>query len=78
MEKQEMEMKQKLEKETGNGNWKQKWEQKTGLVLLFSCSVLSHYSSILLSNQYGTGLMRHACFATPVLCFVITAFSVIE
>ena len=29
MEKQETEMKWKLEMETGNGNWKQKWEQKT-------------------------------------------------
>ena len=28
MEKQEMEMKQKLETETGNGSWKRKWEQK--------------------------------------------------
>ena len=28
MEKQETEMKQKLEMETGNENWKQKWEQK--------------------------------------------------
>ena len=27
MEKQEVEMKWKLEMETGNGNWKQKWEQ---------------------------------------------------
>ena len=28
MEKQETEMKQKLEMETGNENWKQEWEQK--------------------------------------------------
>ena len=28
MEKQETEMKRKTEMETGNGNWKQKWEQK--------------------------------------------------
>ena len=28
MEKQETEMKRKPEMETGNGNWKQKWEQK--------------------------------------------------
>ena len=37
MEKQEMEMKRKLEMETGNGNWKQNWEQKnapiTGVIL---------------------------------------------
>ena len=79
MEKQETEMKWKLEMETGNGNWKQKWEQKMhqSLVQYFLHSVLSHYLSILLSNRYGTGC--ESCFAfTPVLCFVITAFSVIE
>ena len=44
MEKQEMEMKWKLEMETGNRNWKQKWEQKThqSLVQYFLHSVLSH------------------------------------
>ena len=52
----------KLEMETGNGNWKQKWEQKThqSLVQCFLHSVLSHYSSILFSNSYGTGFMSHA------------------
>ena len=62
MEKQETEMKRKLEMETGNGNWKQKWEQKMHQSLLhyFLYSVLSHYSSILLSNHYGTGFMSHA------------------
>ena len=61
--------------ETGNGNWKQKWEQKTHqpLVQYFLHSVLTHYSSILFSNRYGTGFMSHAL---PLLCFVITAFSV--
>ena len=62
MEKQETEMKWKLEMETGNGNWKPKWEQKThqSLVQCFLHSVLSHYSSILFSNSYGTGFMSHA------------------
>ena len=80
MEKQEMEMKQrlemtqKLEMETGNGNWKRKWEQKAhqSLVQCFLYSVVSHYSCILLSNGYRTGFM------SPVLCFVVTAFSVID
>ena len=42
MEKQETEMKRKLEIETGNGNWKQKCEQKThqSLVQYFLHSVL--------------------------------------
>ena len=78
MEKKETEMKRKLEMETGNGNWKRKWEQNThqSLVQCFLYSVLSHYSCILLSNGYRTGFI---CFAfTPVLCFVITASSVIE
>ena len=80
LEKQEMEMKRKLEMETGNGNWKQKWEQKNAPIngAMFLHSVLSHYSCILLSNGYRTGFYE-SCFAfTPVLCFVITAFSVIE
>ena len=48
--------------ETGNGNWKQKWEQKMqqSLVQYFLHSVLSHYSSILFSNRYGTGFMSQA------------------
>ena len=47
--------------ETGNGNWKQKWEQKTHQsVQYFLHSVLTHYSSILFSNHYGTGFMSHA------------------
>ena len=57
-----MEMKRKLEMETGNGIWKQKWEQKKyqSLVQYFLHSALSHYSSILLSNRYGTGFMSRA------------------
>ena len=56
MEKQEMEM------ETGNRNWKLKWEQKTlqSLLRYFLHSVLSQCSSILLSNRYRTGFMSHA------------------
>ena len=83
MEKQETEMKWKLEMETGNGNWKRKLETETRKrnhwcnIFFIVCLVI--YSSILLSNRYGTGFMSHACFAiTPVLCFVITVFSVIE
>ena len=34
MEKQEMEMKRKLEMEIGNGNWKLKWEPKTHQLLV--------------------------------------------
>ena len=62
MEKQETEMKWKLETETGNGNWKRKWGEEThqSLVQYFLHSVLSHYSSILLSNHYGTGSVSHA------------------
>ena len=55
-------------------------EQETYQSLLhcFLDSVLSHYSSILLSNGYMTGLCV-MCFAfTLVLCFVITAPSVIK
>ena len=77
MEKQETEMKRKLEMEIGNGNWKRKWEQKThqSLVQCFLHSVLSHYSCILLSNGYRTAWLYDSCFAfTLVLCFVITAF----
>ena len=37
MEKQEMEMKQKLEMKTGNGDWKQKWEQKMHQSLANTC-----------------------------------------
>ena len=69
------------EMETGNGNWKWKLETEMGTKnapitgAMFLHSVLSHYSSILLSNGYRTGFMSHMCFAfTPVLCFVITAF----
>ena len=75
MEKQETEIKWKLEMETGNGNWKQKWKQKThqSLVQYFLHSVLSR---ILLSNRYGTGFMSHAL--PLLLCYVMTAFSVIK
>ena len=45
------------------------------LVQYFLHSVLSHYSSILLSNCYGTGFMSRAL--SSLLCYVITAFSVI-
>ena len=50
------------EMETGNGNWKRKWGEEThqSLVQYFLHSVLSHYSSILLSNHYGTGSVSHA------------------
>ena len=50
------------EMETGNGNWKQKCIQKThkSLMQYFLRSVLSHYSSIPLSNSYGTGFMSRA------------------
>ena len=71
------------ETETGNGNWKRKLETEMGtkdyqsLVQNFLHSVLSHYSSILFSIHYGTDF--ESCFAfTPVLCFVITAFGVID
>ena len=62
MEKQETEIKWKLERETGNGNWKRKWGEKTyqSLVQYFLHRVLSHYLSILLSNRYVTGFMSHA------------------
>ena len=47
MEKQEMEMKQKLEMEYGNGNWKQKWEKKiTGVCFLYSV-LDGHYSCVI-------------------------------
>ena len=48
--------------EMETGNWKQKRKQKThqSLVQYFLRIVLSHYSSILLSNRYGTGFMSHA------------------
>ena len=54
------------ETETGSGNWKQKLETEMGqkmyqpLVQYFLHSVLSHYSSILLSSRYGAGFMSHA------------------
>ena len=50
------------ETETGNGNWKQKCKQKMHqpLVQYFCHSVLSDYSSILLSNRYGTNFMSRA------------------
>ena len=65
--------KRKLEMETGNGNWKRKLEtnQKThqSLVQCFLHSVLSPYSSILLSNHYGTGFMILLClYSCTVLC----------
>ena len=62
----------KLEMEIGNGNGNKKNAPITGEMFLYS--VLSHYSSILLSNGYGTGFMSRAFAFTPVLCFVITAF----
>ena len=68
------------ETETGNENWKQKWEQKThqSLVQYFLHSVLSNCSSILFIYHYGTWVYESRFAFTPVLCFVITAFSVIE
>ena len=72
MEKQETEMKRKLEMETGNGNWKRKWEEKNPPITgaMFLHSVLSHYSSILLSNGYRTGFMSHVLclYSCTVLC----------
>ena len=72
MEKQEMEMKRKLKMETGNGNWKLKWELKThqSLVQCFLHSVFTHYSCILLSNGYRTGFMSHVLclYSCTVLC----------
>ena len=64
------------EMETGNGNWKRKLEtEKThqSLVQYFLHSVLSR---ILLSNRYETGFMSHAL--PLLLCYVMTAFSVIK
>ena len=68
VEKQEMEMKWKLETE-----WKQNTHQNTHRFLQgLMSSVLCHYSCILLSNGYMTGFIS-LCFAfTLVLCFVIT------
>ena len=76
MEKQETEMKGKLETETGDGNWKWKLEMEIGngngkthqsLVQCFLHSVLSQYSCILLSNGYRTGFMRHVlCLNNPL------------
>ena len=65
MEKQEMEMKGKLEIETGDRNGS---KAHTKIHTVFS--VLFHYSCILLSYGYMTGFMS-SCF-TLVLCFVIT------
>ena len=52
--------------ENGNGKWKWKMETEMrtkkpyqSLVQCFIYSVLSHYSSIVLSNCYGTGFMSH-------------------
>ena len=52
-----MEMKRKLEMETGNRNGNKKTQS---LVQCFLHSVLSHYSCILLSNGYRTGFMSRA------------------
>ena len=63
--------------ETGNGNWKQKWEQKThqSVVQYFLHSVLSHYSCILLSNGYRTGI-RVMCFAFSLVLYSDYSFLV--
>ena len=72
MKKQETEMKWKLEMEIGNGNWKWKLEMEMGTKnalitgAMFLHSVLSHYSSILLSNGYRTDFM--SC-VLPLLLF---------
>ena len=56
------------ETETGNGNWKWKLEMElirkrntpiTGQVQCF-LNVLSHYSCIVVNNDYRTGFMSHA------------------
>ena len=55
--------------ETGNGNWKQKWEQQTHQSCTgatFFHSVLSHYLSIPLSSRYGTGFMTHVSPFIPI------------
>ena len=59
-----------METETGNRNWKQKWEQKThqSLVQYFLYSVLSHYSSILLSNRYGTDWLMSLTLPLLMYC----------
>ena len=63
MEKQETEMKWKLEMETGNGNWKWKLEMKMGTKSLVQCFLHGLVSSvltrILLSNSDMTS------FASP-------------
>ena len=46
MEKQETEMKRRLEMETGNGDWKRKWEHKRTNhwcnVFFIVCLVITH------------------------------------
>ena len=64
--------------ETGNGNWKRKWEQKfktyQSRVQCFlhrlMSSVLSHYSCILLSSNYMIGFTSHVLclYSCTVLC----------
>ena len=79
MEKQVMEMKWKLEMDTGNGNWERNWKQKmhqSSVKCLHGLmsSALCHYSCFLLSIGYMTGFM---CFAfTLALCNYV--FSVID
>ena len=78
MEKQETERKQKLETETGNGNWKRKWEQKThqSLVQCFFIVCLVITLVFYLAMVIGLAVWVMSFAFTPVLCFVITAFSV--
>ena len=65
MEKQETEMKRKLElkteKEIGNRNGSKKKHKSLVQCFLHSVlsHVLSHYSCILFSNGYRTGFMSH-------------------
>ena len=62
MEKEEAEMKQKLETEMGT-----KKKHTQSLVQCFLHSVLSHYSCILHSNGYRTGFMSHVLCSCAVL-----------
>ena len=78
MEKQETEMKWKLEMETGNGNWKQKWEQKTyqSLVQYFhystSCNLTMRVTYFILEQ----GKHFYSCSLVPRPTFSLITCSV--
>ena len=63
MEKQETEMKRKLKLETEMGT-----KTHQSLVQYFLYSVLSHYSSILLSNRYGTDWLMSLTLPLLMYC----------